>query len=338
MANYKGIKGFKVQSVASDPSPLIEGQLWYNTASAALKMEGLGAGSWAAGGLTNTARGHLAGAGSSHTAGLIVGGIGVPAVGVIASTESYDGTTWTEVNDLNAARQYFTAAGTQTAAITAGGMSSVYLDEVLVSEIWDGTSWSEEADLATARSSAVVCGTTTATLCVAGGFGNNAPNLAIVEEYNGTAWAEVGDINTARRALGGATAGTPTAGLVFAGIDYPDPPYGFDVTESYNGTTWTEVADMGTQKYSLGSCGTQGDSLAFGGSGGNPFIGGQATTEAWNGTSWTEVADLAYTQYNSAPFGGTSSAMYATGQTQPTPRSQTNEWTRSTAVQTVTVS
>ena len=36
MADYKGIKGFKVQSLASDPTGP-EGQVWYNTATTALK-------------------------------------------------------------------------------------------------------------------------------------------------------------------------------------------------------------------------------------------------------------------------------------------------------------
>ena len=38
MADYKGIKGFKVQSLASDPSNPIEGQVWYNTTTALLKF------------------------------------------------------------------------------------------------------------------------------------------------------------------------------------------------------------------------------------------------------------------------------------------------------------
>jgi len=37
MATYTATKGVKVQSLASDPSPLIEGTVWYNTASSALK-------------------------------------------------------------------------------------------------------------------------------------------------------------------------------------------------------------------------------------------------------------------------------------------------------------
>ena len=38
MATYLSIKGVKVQSLASDPSPLIEGVVWYNTATGALKF------------------------------------------------------------------------------------------------------------------------------------------------------------------------------------------------------------------------------------------------------------------------------------------------------------
>jgi len=38
MATYLGIKGVKVQSLASDPSPLIEGVVWYNTTTSLLKF------------------------------------------------------------------------------------------------------------------------------------------------------------------------------------------------------------------------------------------------------------------------------------------------------------
>ena len=38
MATFKGIKGVKVVTKTSDPSNPIEGQIWYNTASGALKF------------------------------------------------------------------------------------------------------------------------------------------------------------------------------------------------------------------------------------------------------------------------------------------------------------
>jgi hypothetical protein len=53
MTTYKGINGFAVQSVGSDPSPLDEGQVWYNNASYAFKLASVTtAGAWATGGVT----------------------------------------------------------------------------------------------------------------------------------------------------------------------------------------------------------------------------------------------------------------------------------------------
>ena len=36
MATYKAIKGFKVKSLSSNPSPAITGQVWYNTTTGTL--------------------------------------------------------------------------------------------------------------------------------------------------------------------------------------------------------------------------------------------------------------------------------------------------------------
>ena len=38
MATYREIKGWKVQCVASDPSNLLAGQIWYNSATSLLKF------------------------------------------------------------------------------------------------------------------------------------------------------------------------------------------------------------------------------------------------------------------------------------------------------------
>jgi hypothetical protein len=40
MADYKGIKGFKVQYLSADPSDPIIGQTWYNSTSKDLKFTG----------------------------------------------------------------------------------------------------------------------------------------------------------------------------------------------------------------------------------------------------------------------------------------------------------
>jgi hypothetical protein len=94
MADYKGIKGFKVQYLSADPSDPIIGQTWYNSTSKDLKYTGAtAAGAWATGNNLNTARGYLAGAGT-QTAGLGFGGyVGPP--GTVGTTEEYDGTSCT---------------------------------------------------------------------------------------------------------------------------------------------------------------------------------------------------------------------------------------------------
>jgi hypothetical protein len=88
MAEYKGIKGFKVQYLSADPSDPIIGQTWYNSTSKDLKYTGAtAAGAWATGNNLNTARRNLGGAGT-QTAALAFGGTAPPPT---AATEEYNG-------------------------------------------------------------------------------------------------------------------------------------------------------------------------------------------------------------------------------------------------------
>jgi hypothetical protein len=41
MATYKGIKGFNIQTVSSDPPAPFAGQVWYNSTSATVKYFGI---------------------------------------------------------------------------------------------------------------------------------------------------------------------------------------------------------------------------------------------------------------------------------------------------------
>ena len=111
MATYKGINGFAVQSVASDPSPLDEGQVWYNNATYAFKLATVTtSGTWASGGNLNTARSYVSGTGTA-TAGLAYSSAQSP----YNQSESYNGTSWTNINSMNTARFYINKnGGTQT--------------------------------------------------------------------------------------------------------------------------------------------------------------------------------------------------------------------------------
>jgi hypothetical protein len=102
MTTYKGINGFAVQSVGSDPSPLDEGQVWYNNASYAFKLASVTtAGAWASGGALPTAVSNLSSVGT-QTAALGFGGY-TPSTFVATST-SYNGSSWTGTPSLNTAR------------------------------------------------------------------------------------------------------------------------------------------------------------------------------------------------------------------------------------------
>ena len=73
---------------------------------------------------SNLARFSLGGAGVTHsTAGVVWGGYGTGGASLIrAETEVWNGSGWTEVNDLNTARNSPGSAGIVTAAgLTFGG-------------------------------------------------------------------------------------------------------------------------------------------------------------------------------------------------------------------------
>ena len=102
MANYSTIKGWTIPTLSSDPSNPIEGQIWYNSTSNDIKCQSyvLGSGVWSSGGGMVNARLDC-GAAGVQDAGLAIGGQTTPTDNY---TEKYDGTSWTEVNNMNTGR------------------------------------------------------------------------------------------------------------------------------------------------------------------------------------------------------------------------------------------
>ena len=293
MANYRDIKGFQIQSLSSDPVPY--------------------AGSWSSGGNMNVSKSRQ-GTGT-QTAGLAIGGQGP----VVANVETYNGSTWTEVGDLNTAKAQLGAFGTQPASFAAGG----YLGPPGITdtvESWNGTSWTETTEINTSRRTQAGDGSTTAGL-IAGGTNVGSTVDGETELWNGSAWTESGDLNTARGWLGGTSAGSTTASLVFGG-NGPYPSV-VAVCEQFNGTSWTEKGDLNQARWLTQGSGTTTDGLCFGGdTAGGSFT---AKTEAFDGTSWTEVNDLVTAVGESAGIGTGSLALTAGGQT-PDYTNVTQEW------------
>jgi len=289
-----------VSTVASDPPSPDTGQIWYNTTDKALRAYIQGADAWVTGGNLNTGRQDLGGSGGTDTTtGLAFAGRNTTPERV-TNTESYNGSTWTELNDVNSAICLHGGAGTQTSALSFGGRLSpgpgAYVTQT---ESWDGTSWTTSpGNLNTARGYLAGVGADNTSVLAFGGY-TGSPQ-AQTESWNGSAWTEVNDLNTGRYGIGGA--GNHTAALGFGGST---PSYSA-ATESWNGTSWTEVNDLNTARSYIAGCGTQTVALSFGG-----LVDPTVTnlTESWNGTSWTEVNDLNLARDRFAGSGTASSAL-----------------------------
>ena len=114
---------------------------------------------------------------------LCIGGRTTPSLNppsMIDNVQLWNGSSWTEVNDMNAAnsKSASTASGTTTAGMIAGGETTAGAG-IAVCEMYNGTSWTEVADLANARYGPGGAGTTTSALAIDG----KTPNMNTVEEW-----------------------------------------------------------------------------------------------------------------------------------------------------------
>ena len=304
MATYKGIKGVKVQSKASDPTASeAVGTVWYNTTGATLKYAAEGAGTWAAGTAMNTGRAAPGSAGTTSLA--LVWGGETPAFTI--NTETWNGSTWTEVANLPVARFAMGGFGTSTAAVSAGGYAP---PTNTACDKWDGSTWTATGVLNSGTQMMGSSGTQTAGMKFGGDDYDNE-----TETFNGSTWTAVNVLNLARKAGGSSTLGTTTASLFAGGEVGPAIPARRTAnTELWNGTTWSEDADLNTARDATTGSGTSTLALVFSG---GISTGLTALTESWNGTSWTEVGALATASKNCQGIGSNTSAFNVGGNPSP---------------------
>jgi hypothetical protein len=300
MATYKGINGFAVQSVATDPSPSNEGQVWYNNASYAFKLAALTTvGTWATGGNLNYSGDGVAGAGI-QTAALAIGG-------TPSAVNSYNGTSWTTVNNLNTQRAYLAAAnaGTQTATLAFGG--NITGAGETGSESWNGTNWTNTPSLNTGKFATAGFGIQTAAINMGGAVGNSNPFTLTnaSESWNGSSWTNGPTLNTSRYALTGF--GTQTAGIASLGSSGPNGAINISsgFTESWNGSSWTTITSANTGRYYPTGFGTQTSAVL---AGGITIPGVTGATEFYNGTSWTSNPNSLATARGTLASGGASNS------------------------------
>ena len=124
--------------------------------------------------------------------------------------EQYNGTSWTEIAEINTARYIIQNTGTVTAMLGSGGQP--HNAKV---ESWDGTTWSETTDLGTAKSGGYGSGNSVSALYSGG---NASPgNVANCEFWNGSSWTEVADLGTAKNGGSNTGAGTSSAAIIYCG-------------------------------------------------------------------------------------------------------------------------
>ena len=317
MTTYKGINGFAVQSVASDPSPLDEGQVWYNNATYAFKLATLTtAGTWATGGSLNTARKSIGGAGT-QTAALGFGGNPGSSPYTTNATELYNGTSWTtSPGTLNTSRGVPVSGGTQTSAIAATDDGNG-----VATETWNGTSWTSGPNLGSAIYYRSGTGTVNSAFA-AGGSPTGTINVATTETWNGSSWTAGGSlVNPTAFA---ASVGTAADGLLIAG-GQASPSVFNNYTQKYNGSTWTSLANVNTARKGAGASSPSPTSSAVIFGGNTPSF--TSATENWNGTSWTSNPNGLSTARQALGGVGTQSAALAFGGNSPSPTGATEEYT-----------
>ena len=298
MATYKGIQGYSVQKLTTDPTAAdVEGQLWYNSTTGAYKISVAGAGAWASGGDLNTPRNTLGAAGNAPVSTALAFG-GSPGSGSVTATEKYDGTTWTEVADLTEGIYGMAGFGIQTAAVSAGGVTGTGPTPTGV-DIWDGTSWTAGTGIPTAITNLSGTGIQTAGVIFGGTPPASGTNAAVL--FNGTAWTITGSLTTARWKPG--PIGIQTAAFAVGGGP------GTANVESFDGSTWSEENNITTTRRGMGSSGTTALGMIYGGDPPSTLT----VTEQWDGTSWTEVADLGTGRSALRGCGTTNTAALAIG-------------------------
>ena len=315
MSTFKEIRGQLIKSVSSDPSPISNGDIWYNSTSQTLKgVQGIGA--WASGGNYPTGTYGLQGSGT-QTATL--GWCGDAGGATTAQTYEYNGTSWTGGGNYPYSGWRIAGDGTQTATISAGGVNNGLTLQSVTSN-YNGSSWTSGTALPAVRRSFGLVGTQTAAVAFMG-----AP-VATTLEYNGSSWTSANAMSTPR--AGAHALGTQTAAL--AGATPPSLN-----TEEYDGTNWTTG---GAQTVATGSSaegngtGTQTAGLFVGG---YPNI---TTTQLYNGSTFSTSASLGSGGYGIAQSGSSSTAALAFGGYRSGYSNSTEEYTVAATTKTFTTS
>jgi len=248
------------RTVATDPSPLVNGDVWYNSTSDTFKGA-LAANAWAS--TTSLPVGiQLAGACGTTSAALSFGG----DPNGQNPTYAFNGTAWSSGGNLITARYSLAGCGTTTAALGFGGYG---IPALTATEKYNGTTWSSGGNLATGRFEPGGCGTQTAGFCISG-----RPATVTTETFNGTSWSAGTSVNTSHQMQ-------PAAGTTSSAVYF-----GVGANQTWNGSSWANGSSCITSRDNSAGCGVVGSIMVMGGS-----TNGTGS-ETNSGGAWSSLGSL----------------------------------------------
>ena len=268
---------------------------WANAPRLIGKFTGVVPKVWVVTGNVNTTS-QVAGNGFGiQSAGLIAGGYTTTN---IARTEEYDGSIWTNSNNLSTARRQAATGGIQSDAFIVGGYGGSRLTST---EEYNGSSWSAGGTISVGTDDTRGCGTSTNAGLMAGGTtGTGRTTNANI--YNGATWSATGALNVG--VVVHFMVGTTGAAISFGGHIGPYT----NKTEIFNGTTWSVGNNLPASIVNHNGAGNAGDAICFGGHDG---VNTRNETYAYNGTIWSTLAATLNLARNTHGGGGTSQLAYA---------------------------
>jgi hypothetical protein len=281
-------------------------------------------------------------------AALAFGGYAPPTggpVGYTNLTESWNGSSWTEVSDLNTSRSSVGATdASYTAALCIGGYRGPpTADRTAFVEQWNGSAWTEIADLNVEKQNVVSSGSVTTALASGG---SDTARVAATEFWDGSSWTEIADLSTAREQGGRGGTSTASDSIVSGGWvgsvsdlteEFTAATVFNQITEGqlyFNSTTntfketlldfpaatWASGGSLNTARRRLVGTGIQTAALALNGIPPSPGISN--VVEQYDGSSWTEVAEANSARIDAMAV-GTSTDAYFIGGSVPTGSSPT---------------
>jgi non-specific serine/threonine protein kinase len=306
MAGYNELRGLRVKYLSADPANPEDGQVWYNSTTGNLRVQGIGAAAWSSGAPTTEDKPFLSGGAGTQTAALVAGG--APPASTV--TNEYNGTGWSTGGALNNGGFFRNMGGTQTAGFCFGNQVSSPDFPTAQAETYDGSTWTSITNIPQVTSQSAAFGSSAAGVVFSGRIDNGDNCTNVTSEWDGAAWATGGTYPQTSRTTTSAPGSPATDGIAMGGQLQP-PGVKQTQVSSYNGTAWSAETSLPVATGGAGGAGSGStDAFVFGG---NQPPGIVASSQKYDGTSWTTDASMATARNSIGGSGSTSAAIASAG-------------------------